>query len=136
MTAVLDGQGRDVLDAGVDVRRGHADELRIVVSTESTELAGSIVVPSGLDVGGLCVLAFPLETALWAPRRILSTQVDTERRYSLKGLPVGEYLLAVLTRCDQEEFVLSGFLEQLVPHAARVSVTKGVTTHDLQLKSR
>jgi hypothetical protein len=82
-------------------------------------------------------VAFAADRQFWTPqsRRIRQTRPASDGRFSIKGLPAGDYLLAALTDVERDEWFDPAFLAQLVPAAVRVTLSDGVvTTQNLRIR--
>ena len=82
------------------------------------------------------VLAFPTDDRLWRPqsRHIMTARPDQNGKYQIKGLPPGEYYLAIVDPAVQGEWFEPAFLEQHRPGATRISLGDGdVNTQDFKV---
>jgi hypothetical protein len=72
-------------------------------------------------------VAFSTDRALWTvPRRVSSvTRLSSDGRFTITGLPPGEYYLAVSADLDPVELSDPAFLESLVAAAIRVAIVEG-----------
>ena len=60
------------------------------------------------------------------PRRVSSvTRLSSDGRFTITGLPPGEYYLAVSADLDPAELSDAPFLESLVSAAIRVAIAEG-----------
>lgn len=93
-------------------------------------IEGTLLDADGHPAPGYFVLAFPTDRAHWttiSKRMRPAARPATDGRFSISGLPGGEYFLAVVTEVDSEEATDARFLETLVPHALTVVVGEGAT---------
>ena len=131
-------RGVDVLDVMLDVRAGEdVIDLVVTLSARPTELTGRLETAAGAAAPDYYIVAFAADRQYWTPesRRILQTRPATDGRYSMKGLPAGEYLIAALTDVEPGEWFDSAFLAGLAQGALRVTVRDGATTtQDLRLR--
>jgi hypothetical protein len=83
------------------------------------------------------VIAFSTDPVWWRERsrRVrMPVRPATDGRFTISGLPSGEYYLAVLTDFPPNEWSAPGFLETIVPGAIRVTIRDGeTTTQDVRL---
>ena len=131
-------RGVDVLDTPLDVRAG-ADVTDIVVmlGARPAELAGRLETAAGAAATDYYIVAFASDQKFWTPesRRIRQARPASDGRFSIKGLPAGEYLVAALTDVEPGEWFDSAFLAQLVPAAVRVTISDGgTTTQNLRIR--
>lgn len=120
--------GRDLLDAGIDISRG--DNLQGVVITltdQHTELSGTLQTPDGKPVSDVFVLAFSTDKTWWGPnaRRVQAVRPGLDGRFTFADLPPGEYALAGATSVDQGDWEDPAFLEPFLPTASRITLGEG-----------
>ncbi len=115
--------GRDVLDTPLDVRPGEdITNVAVTFTDRVTSLAGSLTDQSGRPAPGYFVMAFPTNTMHWRQqsRWLRSpTRPASDGRFSVVGLPPGEYHLAAITEFAPQRVVYTG-----VPPAARSALTE------------
>ena len=83
------------------------------------------------------ILAFSADRERWMPlsRRVRQTRPATDGRFSIRGLPSGDYFLATVTDVEPGEWFDPAFLSQLVPAAVKVTVRDGEQTiQNLRIK--
>ncbi len=79
---------------------------------------------------------FPQDRTLWRPgaRRIASARADTAGRWSVEGLPPGDYFLVALTDLAAGELNDQDFLSQLIAGALPLPLGAGEQkVQDLQI---
>jgi protocatechuate 3,4-dioxygenase beta subunit len=129
--------GRDALDGALTIRPGDRTELVLTYTDRPTEMTGQFQDETGRPAPDYFIVLFPADRARWTPgsRRIVSTRPGNDGRYSMRGLPPGEYLLAALTDLDPQDLFSASFFEQLVPLALKVTLAEGQPTkQDLTVK--
>ena len=69
----------------------------------------------------------PADRAYWLPgtRRIASTRPDGKGRYVFRGLPAGDYRIAVTTDLVARDLQEVSTLEQLLPQSLPVTLATG-----------
>ncbi len=126
-SAMLDG--RDTLDVPFEIRLGQpVIDLVVTMTDQVTELNGAVLDASGRPTSEYSVLAFSTERALWAtaPRRVSgAARLSSDGHYRIRGLPPGEYYLAVLTDFDPARSSDVSLLESLIPSAVKVTIGEG-----------
>ena len=123
---------------GVRVGERHLGDEPVEV--QANELVGDIVVEfrdrmgaiegalsdaAGRPAPGYFVMAFPVDRAHWTTtsrRMVPAAHPATDGRFTISGLPGGDYYLAVVTEVDPDEAADGRFLETLIPMAIRVVV--------------
>jgi hypothetical protein len=136
LSSVLVG-GRDVIDVPVDIRSGtRLSDVGLVFTDALSEVAGTVTDQRGAPVTEYTVLAFPREASLWRPqaRHIMTARPDQTGRYQLRGLPPGDYFLAVVDPAEPGEWFEPAFLNQHRAHAAQLALGEGdVRTQDFKV---
>jgi hypothetical protein len=125
-SAVLDG--RDTLDAPLDVRPGQSiADLTVTITDRPTVLTGTIFDAAGQPTSEYSIVAFSTDRALWTvPRRVSSvSRLSSDGRFTITGLPPGEYHLAVSADLDPAQLGEASFLESLVGSAVTVAIAEG-----------
>jgi hypothetical protein len=135
-TALLDG--RDVLDTPFDVLPNFdVGDLVVTFTDRVSKLTGLVLDQAGHPVPTYSVIAFSTDPVWWRERsrRVrMPVRPATDGRFTISGLPSGEYYLAVLTDFPPNEWSAPGFLETVVPGAIRVTIRDGeTTTQDVRL---
>jgi hypothetical protein len=86
-------RGRDISDAGFEVGEGQKLRgARITITDQASEVSGHVR-DKGAPVADAAVLVYPVAPQFWvrAHRRMRLTRTDEEGRFSVRGLPEGEY---------------------------------------------
>lgn len=120
--------GRDTLDAPIEVRPGQTiADLTVTLTDRPTSITGTIFDAAGQPTSEYSMVAFSTDRALWTvPRRVSSvTRLSSDGRFSITGLPPGEYYLAVSDDLDPAQLGEAAFLESLVSAAIRVEIVEG-----------
>jgi hypothetical protein len=131
--------GRNILDEEIEVAPGTPPPpIEVTFTDRKTELTGSLLDQQGRPVPEFSVIAFGTNPAQWRQgSRWLRppTRPASDGRFTISGLPPGEYYFAALTRFDPQEWYTPAFLEQVVPGALKVTLTEGRTTvQDVKLQ--
>lgn len=118
--------GQDVTDRKFEIPASGLSDLTITFSDLTTELAGAIMTSAGGPGTDYFVIAMPADRAYWMPgsRRIVSTRPDGGGRYQFRGLPPGEYRIALTTDLVPADLRDTAALERLF--AQSVAITIGV----------
>lgn len=128
--------GRDVLDQPLVVTPGENVELVVTMTERPSELSGVFQDASGRPASEYFIVVFAVDPANWSPgsRRVRSIRPGSDGRFSIRGMPPGDYLLAALADMQNEDLHSREFLEALVPAAVRVTLIEGKTTRqDLRI---
>lgn len=135
LSAVVKGQ--DALDFPVDILPNEEINDVVVTFTDAAqEVNGSLQDATGRPAPDFTIVVFAADTRYWTTptRRIRSTRPGTDGRFSVSGLPPGEYRIAALVDVAPGEINDPAFLEQLVPASIRFTLAEGERkTQDLKI---
>jgi len=115
--------GRDLLNLPLNFR-GSEDlrDVLIVLTQQTSELAGAVTDANGHPVSGVSVLVFA-EDRRRLPGRARWVRPDTLGRFVVDGLPAGDYLVALAESVDDRQWSTAAFLEPYREHAVHVLLT-------------
>lgn len=136
LKAILNG-GEDVTDTAVEVKVGQEiTGLRVVLTTDTTEISGRVSGCREMPGEQCSVLVFADDTSRWGPqtRFVRVIRPDRDGAFKIRGLPPGAYLAAAIQYVWQGEWYDPDFLEQVRPSATRLSLTER-QTNTLNLKA-
>jgi hypothetical protein len=120
----------DLLDP-FELRPGDdRDDVVLTLTRRPSELTGVVIDGAGAPVVDFSVLVFPADRAQWVhpSRRIRQTRPGTDGGYNIRGLPPGDYFMALLNEIDEVDLGDAAFLEELSAASVRVSLVEGQTT--------
>ncbi len=129
--------GRDSLDFPLEVAPNTDIAGAILTFTDRTQqLSGTLQDSSGRPTSDFTIIIFPADKTFWLPqsRRIQSTRPGTDGKYTLRGIPPGDYKLIAVTDVETGEWYDPDFLSQLAGAAMAISLSEGETkTQDLRV---
>lgn len=128
--------GHDVTDLPLEVSNGAAPALTITFTDQAAELSGTLTSAAGQPATDYFVVLLPADPRYWSPitRRILSTRPDATGHYVFRGLPAGEYHLAVTTDLIQADLQDRATLQRLSDQSQSVTLRLGQTaTFDVKI---
>jgi protocatechuate 3,4-dioxygenase beta subunit len=133
-SAVINGQ--EVADRAFEIPAGGIGLIEATFSDEATELTGVLTSVSGGPATDYFVIAIPAERVYWLPqsRRIVSTRPDGAGRYAFRGLPPGDYRIALTTDLIPRDLQDPAALERLLAASAAFTLRAG-EKHTLDLKA-
>ncbi len=127
LKSVLVG-GQDVTDQAVDLKPGqNIDNVTIVLTDRSTEIAGLVRDRKNVPLAGMTVVVFSSDQQYWRAqsRHIQAARTDSSGAFRLRGLPAGDYLIIAVDDVEQEEWFDPTYLEQIRATATRVTISEG-----------
>lgn len=91
------------------------------------ELSGTLQDSSGRPTADYTIVLFAGDNRYWAPqsRRIAAARPDTNGRFTMRGLPAGDYRLTAIVDAEPGEWYDPAFLSQLVGASIPVSIREG-----------
>jgi len=129
--------GRDVADAPLEVKPNEdVPGLVVMLTDRPTELSGTVVDRAGRPAPGFPIVVFSTDRAYWTigSRRIQQARPSSDGKYTLTGLPAGEYYVCAVTDLDQAQLYDPVFLEALAAGSFKITLTDGERkTQDLKL---
>ena len=110
---------------------------RLTFTSKTGTISGRVTNMSGAPMADHTVVLFPSDRALWLPesRRIQTAQPSPDGRYSLRGLPPGEYHVALVLDPEPGRLPDPEWLRLLLPGSMSVSLNEGETrTQELRVR--
>jgi Carboxypeptidase regulatory-like domain len=133
-SAVVDG--RDLLESSLEVVGGQDVSGIVVTFTDRvTEISGRLLDAAGQPAPDFAVLVFTTDRSLWGQpsRRIRLVRPGRDGRFSVTGLPPGEYFLAALTDATAD-IADPSLLDQIAALSYRFTLAEGEKkTQDLKV---
>jgi hypothetical protein len=120
--------GADITDAPFDFKPGsNVTDLVITLTDQLSEITGSVRDNRGGPVADYVLVAFAENTKLWGAqsRFVQTTRPNQNGTFSIKGLPPGRYLAAVVPALENGLHHDPAVLEQLRPRARSFSLAEG-----------
>ena len=120
--------GIDITDGVYDFKPGNnVTGLVVTITDRVTDLTGAVRDARGQPVTDYVLVAFSEDTKLWGPqsRYVQTTRPNQNGTFSIKGLPPGRYLAAVVPALENGLQNDPAVLEQLRPRARGFSLSDG-----------
>jgi hypothetical protein len=98
--------GTDITDQQLDVtERDQFRDVRITITDASSEIAGVVQNARNLPIANSGVLVFPRVALFWTrtSRRMRVAYTDREGRFTIPGLPAGDYLAVASLAVDESD---------------------------------
>lgn len=138
LSVTLDG--KDITDTPMEFAPGQIVRgLDVLLTRRLGEVSGMVTNDRGEPVLDATVVIFPADEALWmqGSRHIKTARPNQEGKYTIAGLPSGDYLSVAVQVLQAGQASDPDFLETIRPGATRVSVEQAQTrTLNLSLLSR
>jgi hypothetical protein len=127
----------DLADTGIDLRPDvPVTGVVVTLTNRPSELSGTVIDQAGRPTGAFPIVVYSVNRAHWGAgsRRVVQAQPASDGKFSVIGLPAGEYLLAAVTRLEPGDLESPQFLDELVPSAVRLTMGDGEKkTQDVKL---
>ncbi len=118
--------GRDVLEAGLDLTGGAPpNPLEITISAAGGRIDGTVLTEEDKAFGGATVVLVPEERRRDESRLYKSTTTDQHGRFTLRGIPPGDYKLFAWEDIERGAYQDSAFLRRYEEQGEPVEVEEG-----------
>ena len=122
--------GRDTLDTPLDIRAGtNLEGVTLTYSDQIGEIAGTLSDGKGTPISDLSILVFTTDRTQWgssSSRRLRPPiRPSSDGKFSVTGLPAGEYYVGAVTDLEPGDWQDPAFLEQLAAAAIKVTLGDG-----------
>jgi hypothetical protein len=128
--------GQDVLDLPFDLSAdSKLTGVELTLSDRVSELSGSLTDGDGRARTDVTLIALAVDPRYWwkGSRRVQTTRPDTAGRYTIRGLPAGEYILAAVLALGASGPYDPTLLAELAKTGVRESLAEGERkTRDLK----
>ncbi len=130
-------KGRDILDFPLDIGPSEDVTGALITFTDATqEINGSLQDASGRPAPDYTIVVFAADKAYWTPqsRRVRTIRPGTDGKFTVSGLPPGDYLMGAVVDVVPSEVNDPAFLEQVVGAAVKITLGLGERkTQDLRI---
>jgi carboxypeptidase family protein len=121
--------GRNVADEYFELASEDVGGIVLVFTDRQTQLSGTVRNPQGQADAEADVVVFPADHQRWKEfvnaRRARNVRASKTGMYTIQGLPPGEYYVVAVGSTTVGDWRDPGFLEAVVPLAARVTILDG-----------
>ena len=118
--------GRDTLDAPLEVVSGEdVNGLVVTMTDRPARIMGTLFDQLDRPSPQFAVVVFSSNRDDWttSPRRMSGlVKVGSDGKFSVNGLPPGEYFLVAVTDAEPAQLADPSFLDELVPGAIRITL--------------
>jgi hypothetical protein len=134
-------QGKDLLAAPFEVRASeNLADVVVTLTDKVTEVTGTFMDSAGKPSSDYAVMIFPADRSQWrSSSRYVRAPVrpDNQGKFSIKGLPPGDYYICALVEPPQNAYYDPALLEALIPGAIKFSLAEGqVRKQDMKVLVR
>jgi hypothetical protein len=123
-------RGADITDSGVEIPPNHdVDGIDVEVTSRVTTVSGLVTDARGLPATDYTTVIFPQDQNLWTtPHRYLKTaRPGRDGRFTIIGLPPGDYYAAAYDHVDPGTAADPDFLNAIRADATGFVITEGET---------
>jgi uncharacterized protein (DUF2141 family) len=115
--------GRDILDAPLEIRQG-ADDAVATFTDQASEISGTVKDAHGAAASDLFVVVFSADRASWFfnSRRVAGVRADPQGRFAIRNLPPGDYRAVATSDLEQNEWFEPSVLERLTAAATPLTI--------------
>jgi hypothetical protein len=122
--------GRDTLDTPLEIRPGtNLEGVTMIYTDLVSEISGTLSDGKGKPISDLSILVFTTDRTQWgssSSRRLRPPiRPSSDGKFSVTGLPAGEYYLGAVTDLEPGDWQDPSFLEQLAAAAVKVTFADG-----------
>lgn len=120
--------GRDTLDAALDIRPGESVRDAVVTITDRpAQLTGTVQNAAGGGANEFTVIVFPADQTLWVPqsRRTFAVRPSADGAFAFRGLVPGDYFVAAIDDVEPDAWFDPALLQRLTASAMKISVAEG-----------
>jgi hypothetical protein len=128
--------GRDITDLPIDFGASAAGNLEVVLTQQRTRVTGTALDNESKPVTDYAIVVFAEDRDKWIPytRMIGAERADRHGRFSIEGLPAGQYRAAAIEYLDEGQERDPEVLKRLENRASPLVLTDGESkTISLQL---
>jgi hypothetical protein len=128
--------GADTLDEPLEIRDQPVAGATITFTDHAAQLSGSLLDTADRPVPEYFVVLFSTDRKFWVPqsRRVRSVRPGTTGRFTLNGLPPGDYYVCALTDVETNRLSTPEYLEPLIPAGIKITLAEGEKkTQDLKV---
>lgn len=124
--------GRDITSTAIELDSDSATGVVLTFSDRATELNGTVRESGGSADARASVLVFPTDPTMWIdtgsqPRRLRQVRAGQDGRFTVSGLPTGDYYVIAVEDAAITSWQAPEFLNDLARAATQVRIGEGET---------
>lgn len=115
--------GRDILDAPIDLRQGTSDAV-VTFTDRASEISGRVVAANGDAEGDCYIVLFSTNRNAWfaGSRRVAGVRARDDGTFTIRNLPAGEYWAVAVQDLEDGEWGDSELLDRLSAGAVKLTL--------------
>jgi len=120
-------RGQDITDTGIQADSGQRlEDVTVTVTDVASKVSGTVRDSENRIVPNARVLFVPVPSGLWPPasRRFARRLTDSAGRYSVRGLPAGDYRVAAALELGERDVYRAGVLRAVRDHGVAVTIER------------
>jgi hypothetical protein len=125
----------DIADVPITIAYEDVDGIVVTLTPRSPMLTGRVTDAAGTPLNGLDVVLFPIDPALRLrnSRRVATARTSVAGDYEIRGLPPGDYGVALVDDVDVQSLRDPAVLAQLTA-VSTVTLTTADSRHDVVVR--
>jgi len=125
----------DIADVPITIAYEDVDGIAVTLTPRSPMLTGRVTDAAGTPMNGLDVVLFPIDPALRLrnSRRVATARTSVAGDYEIRGLPPGDYGVALVDDVDVQSLRDPAVLAQLTA-VSTVTLTAADSRHDIVVR--
>ena len=125
----------DIADVPITIAYEDVDGIAVTLTPRSPMLTGRVTDAAGTPLNGLDVVLFPIDPALRLrnSRRVATARTSVAGDYEIRGLPPGDYGVALVDDVDVQSLRDPAVLAQLTA-VSTVTLTTADSRHDVVVR--
>ena len=123
-------RGKDITDVGLQADSGQRlEDVKVTLTTRASEVSGTVRDGEKHAVPNARVLFVPAPAALWpvASRRFARSITDAAGRYSVRGLPPGDYRVAAAVELGDRDVYRGDVLRAVRDQGTAITLEAGAS---------
>jgi sarcosine oxidase gamma subunit len=120
--------GLDVADLPIQIKPGEdVTDVMLTLTDQPTEVSGTVLDNLNRPTAGFPIVVFAADRAYWpaGTARVRKVQPASNGKYTITGLPPGEYYVCAVTDVEPNDLKDVAFLESLATAAFKITLKPG-----------
>lgn len=120
--------GRDVADLPIQIKPGEdVTDVVVTMTDQQTEVSGTVLDNLNRPTAGFPIVVFATDRAYWPAgnARVRKIQPASNGKFTILGLPAGEYYVCAVTDVEANDLRDPAFLESLAASSFKITLRPG-----------